>query len=173
MRKITALLLRMSAVIIAITNFGFSAGLTSTLRLFPRQDASIYTHLLLGPGLVILGSLLVAFNADRIARFICRDDDDLSFGQVTGHEIAKIGVSLFALSIILAAVFGFIHSTTSIVLIDSSSADDLASQIRSSTYISACVRFFAQFVLGGYLLLKTNRVATFISKPEPEPTTSD
>lgn len=163
MRKITALLLRLSAIIITLTNFGFSAGLTSTLRMFPSQDASIYTHLLLAPGLIILVSLLVAFNADRIARFICRDDEDLSFGQVTGHEIAKIGVSLFALSIILAAVFGFIHSTTSIVLIDSSNADDLTSQIRSSTYISACVRFFVQIVLGGYLLLKPNRISNFIS----------
>ena len=164
MQKITALLLRMSAVIIALTNFSFSAGLTSTLRLVPNQYLSKYFHLLLGPGVVILVCLIVAFNADTIARFICRDDEDLSFGQVTGYEIAKIGVSIFALSLILTAIFGFVHSTTIIILIDSSSGDDLASQIRSSTYISGCVRYFVQIVLGSYLLLKPNRVSNFISR---------
>ena len=169
MRKITALLLRMSAVIIALTNFGFSAGLTSTLRMVPNQDVSKYIHLLLGPRVVILVSLLVAFNADRIARFICRDDEDLSFGQVTGYEIAKIGVSLFALFILVTGISSFVYGTTNFILLDIFRPDSLKAQIRYITYAGACASFVLQMAFGGYLLLKTNRVATFISKSEPEP----
>ena len=99
MKQITALLLRMTAVIIALSNISFIAGVAPTLIMSSRQNTENYNHLFLGPSLLILVCIVVAFNADAIARFICRDSEDVSFGQVTGHEIAKIGVSLLAIFI--------------------------------------------------------------------------
>ncbi|GAB5454385.1 MAG: hypothetical protein Hens2KO_06140 [Henriciella sp.] len=138
-----------------------------------RRNLEQYIHLFLGPSSLILVCLIVAFNADAIARFICRDDEDLSFGHVSGHELAKIGVSLLAIFILVAGVSSFIYSTTNFMLLEISGADTIKAQIKHITYFGACVRFIVQVVLGSYLLLKSNRVATFISKREPEPTNSE